>query len=1143
MKFIADLHVHSKFSRATAKNLDLENLYIAAQLKGITVVGTGDFTYPQWFSEICEKLEPAEEGLFKLKDEIAKVCDEQVPDSCRSLVRFILSTEISNIYKKNDKTRKNHNLVLVPDLEVAEKFSAKLDRIGNIKSDGRPILGLDARNLLEILLETSDRAFLIPAHIWTPWFSILGSKSGFNSIQECFEDLTPHIFAAETGLSSDPPMNWRVSDLDRLTLVSNSDAHSPMNLGREANLLNTRLSYSGIKSALESGDSDVFLSTFEFYPQEGKYHLDGHRNCKIRLNPRETMDYNGKCPVCGKALTLGVLYRVEELADRTRGLKPPTSPSYHSIIPLAEILSDILQVGVKSKKVQTNYHKALMQLGSEINILHTLETDKIGSAGIPLLEEAIRRMRQKEVDIIPGYDGEYGRIKIFNSDEREQLLGQKILFSVPRQNPATHRTLPVKTPSNKASLAEPGKLPQKKQLNLFNEHETLDIFSQLNQEQRRAVEYSGGPLLIVAGPGTGKTRTLTHRIAFLMMKKKVSGNRVLAVTFTNKAAQEMRERLKGLMGETQPLPLVATFHSFCYRILNEHTENPKDIIDDHQRSILIAEASAYVRKKGWRVSLKPRQILKHIIAAKQQILDSDEFEKMNAADSQKKIIADIYRTYQNMLAIQNLYDYEDLIFHVVRLFETDEKFCKKYQKQFQHIFVDEYQDLNQAQYRIIRALAPAKNSVKNLCVIGDPDQAIYGFRGSDVKFFNRFISDYPGTGVINLIRNYRSTKTILNASFQVIKNHRQYSSDERTYSQIDGTKTISIMELATDKTEALTIAGIIEQQIGGTGFHSVDTGKLIDANIAMSRSYSDFAVLYRTNEQHRVIEQVFERAGIPIQIASRENELNQKGLREIMSLLKAIEGCGGYLDYENVYRIVMPGIGKKTLGSFKDWCYRNQFTLQQGLLKAARFPVPGVKPSRQKMLNDFYRQLSQYKEDISGLPVADKLLYLEKNTKLFSILNSDVKIKEAFTRLVEAALNFGTDLSGFLAGIALHTDTDIYAQQAEKVSLMTMHAAKGLEFPVVFISGCEEDLIPFRRPNRGQADIQEERRLFYVAMTRAKDRLYLTRAKKRRIYGKLEEHDLSDFVADIENRLKQDDTPRLKKRKKKGSEQIQLKLF
>src|SRR5210317_1275786 len=298
MKFIADLHVHSKFSRATAKNLDLENLYIAAQLKGISVVGTGDFTYPQWFSEICEKLEPAEEGLFKLRDEIAKLCDEQVPNSCRSLVRFILSTEISNIYKKKDKTRKNHNLVLVPDLAVAEKFSAKLDSIGNIKSDGRPILGLDARNLLEILLETSDQAFLIPAHIWTPWFSMLGSKSGFNSIDECFEDLTPNIFAVETGLSSDPPMNWRVSGLDGLTLVSNSDAHSPLNLGREANLLNTDLTFEAIKSAIKSGDPGQFLGTVEFFPEEGKYHFDGHRTCNVRLHPQETMENKGKCPVC-----------------------------------------------------------------------------------------------------------------------------------------------------------------------------------------------------------------------------------------------------------------------------------------------------------------------------------------------------------------------------------------------------------------------------------------------------------------------------------------------------------------------------------------------------------------------------------------------------------------------------------------------------------------------------------------------------------------------------------------------------------------------------------------------------------------------------------------------------------------------------
>jgi uncharacterized protein (TIGR00375 family) len=1144
MKFITDLHVHSKFSRATAKNLDLENLYIAAQLKGITVIGTGDFTYPAWFSEISEKLEPAEDGLFRLKEEIAKACDEQVPVSCRTPVRFILSTEISNIYKKKDKTRKNHNLVMVPDLAVAEKFSAKLDRIGNIKSDGRPILGLDARNLLEILLETSNEAFLIPAHIWTPWFSVLGSKSGFNSIEECFEDLTCHIFAVETGLSSDPPMNWRVSDLDGLTLVSNSDAHSPLNLGREANLLNTPLSYDGVKSAIKGGDPEVFLGTFEFYPQEGKYHLDGHRNCEIRLNPRETSDYGGKCPVCGKALTLGVLNRVEELADRNQGLKLPSHPSYFSIIPLAEIISDILQVGVKSKKVQNHYQKALVQLGNEFDILHTLEIDTMDCAGIPLLGEAIRRMRQKEVEIEAGYDGEYGRIKIFKSHEREQLRGQKILFSIPQNNSAPQTALQSKTPLDRRSLTEPLKLSKKiPQLKLFRDIEAIDIFSQLNDEQRRAVEYPGGPLLIVAGPGTGKTLTLTHRIAYLMLKKKVSGDRVLAVTFTNKAAQELRARLKVLIGDTQPLPLVATFHSFCYQILNEQNKNPKDIIDDHHRGVLISEALAYTLKNGCRVSLKPKQILKNIIAAKQQILDPDEFEKMDAVDSQKKIISDIYRVYQNMLSIQNLYDYEDLIFHVVRQLETDDKFCNKYRQKYQHVFVDEYQDLNQAQYRIIKALAPAENTLKDLCVIGDPNQAIYGFRGSDVKYFNRFISDYPDTGVINLFRNYRSTKTILNASFQVIKNRRHLSSEVRTYSQIDGAKTISIMESSSDKTEAQTIAGFIEQQIGGTGYHSIDTGIAIDANNAFSRSYSDFAVLYRTNDQHRIIEQVFEQAGIPFQTASRDNVLNQKGLPEIISLLKAIENRGGYLDIEIVMRLLIPAFGKKALASFKKWCYQNRFNLPCGLRKAAQFPIPGLKPSRQQMLNEFSRLLSLHREKMSGLSVMEKLLYLEKNTKLSGILNSDVKNKEAFDHLVDVAIHYGSDIVGFLAGIALHTDTDLYAQQAEKVSLMTMHAAKGLEFPVVFITGCEENLIPFKRQNGEQGDFEEERRLFYVAMPRAKDRLYLARAKKRRVYGKLEDRVISPFVADIENRLKKDETPRSKKTKKKGSEQIQLRLF
>jgi uncharacterized protein (TIGR00375 family) len=789
MKFIADFHVHSKFSRATAKNLDLENLYIAAQIKGVTVVGTGDFTYPEWFSEIGDKLQAAEPGLFKLKDEHARICDKQVPPSCRAEVRFILSTEISNIYKKNDKTRKNHNLILVPDLAVAEKLNAKLDSIGNIKSDGRPILGLDARDLLEILLETSDEGYLIPAHIWTPWFSVLGSKSGFDSIEECFEDLTPNIFAVETGLSSDPPMNWRVSGLDGLTLVSNSDAHSPQNLGREANLLNTDLSFDGIKSAIKSGDADRFLGTFEFYPQEGKYHFDGHRNCKIRLHPKETMDCNGKCPVCGKELTIGVLYRVEELADRGQDQRPPNYHPYYNIVQLTDILAEIFKVGAKSKKVLKNYQTTINELGSEFTILHSLEPEVIDGAGIPLLGEAIRRMRNHEIEVQPGYDGEYGQVKIFRADERERLRGQKALFSVPAPPPIKSESVTNRVASFPKKLPlEPEKISKLPSGDTKYKPVSLNAIDQLNNEQRRAVEHSGGPLLIIAGPGTGKTRTLTHRIAHLIMKKGVSPQHILAVTFTNKAAQEMRARLNSLMGDTPALPLVATFHSFCFNILNEQKNKPSGIVDEDHRKAIISEAVKQVQAQGKKVSLKPQEIMNRIIAAKQQILTPDEFEKLNPEDSESNIISNIYRAYQQLLSIQGFCDFEDLLFNIVRLLESNSNQSRRYQKKFQHIFVDEYQDLNQAQYRIIRALVPDETSVKDLCVIGDPDQSIYGFRGSDVTYFKRFISDYPDAAVIRLNRNYRSTRTILSASFQVIQDHRLDSVDIRTYSQIDGVK-------------------------------------------------------------------------------------------------------------------------------------------------------------------------------------------------------------------------------------------------------------------------------------------------------------------------------------------------------------------
>jgi uncharacterized protein (TIGR00375 family) len=422
MEFIADLHIHSYLSRATAKNLNLEHLNLWAQLKGITAVGTGDFTHPQWFSELSQKLEPAEDGLFSLRPEHAAQTAEMVPTSCRGPVRFILSGEISSIYKKDGKTRKVHNVIFVPKLEVAEKLNRKLDRIGNIASDGRPILGLDCKRLLEIVLETSEDAFLIPAHIWTPWFSVLGSKSGFDSIEECFEDLTPQIFAAETGLSSDPAMNWRVSSLDGLTLVSNSDAHSPGNLGRESNLFDTELSYSAMRDALRSGDPKRFLGTLEYFAEEGKYHFDGHRKCEVRLSPLETMENKGRCPVCGKAVTIGVLYRVEELADRKAGEKPKTSHPYTSLLPLTDVLSEVFQVGPKSKKVVAEAYRVLIErLGPEFEILRRVPLEALEQYGPPLLAEAINRMRSKQVHIAPGYDGEFGIVSLFDEEERSHL--------------------------------------------------------------------------------------------------------------------------------------------------------------------------------------------------------------------------------------------------------------------------------------------------------------------------------------------------------------------------------------------------------------------------------------------------------------------------------------------------------------------------------------------------------------------------------------------------------------------------------------------------------------------------------------------------------------------------------------------------
>ena len=412
MLFYADLHIHSKYSRATSKSCNLEELALWAEKKGLGLISTGDFTHPAWFSEIREKLLPLGDGTFKLKDS-------------QSPVKFILSVEISTIYKKWDKTRKVHHVIFAPDRECAENFRQKLGAIGNIVSDGRPILGLDSRDLLEVALESGEGMELIPAHIWTPWFSVLGSKSGFDSIEECYGDLSGHIFAVETGLSSDPEMNWKVSKLDKYRLVSNSDAHSPSKLAREATVFDTNMDYYGIMNALKTGSG--YVGTVEFFPEEGKYHEDGHRKCNVCLTPEESKKLNNICPVCGKPLTIGVLNRVCELADRpfNSEYKPSTAGKVFSLVPLAEILSEIMQVGTASKSVTLEYDKLIHKFGSELSILQEVPVDEISKAS-PLLGEGILRLREGKVLKQAGYDGEYGVIRLFEKDE----LIQKKCFSI-----------------------------------------------------------------------------------------------------------------------------------------------------------------------------------------------------------------------------------------------------------------------------------------------------------------------------------------------------------------------------------------------------------------------------------------------------------------------------------------------------------------------------------------------------------------------------------------------------------------------------------------------------------------------------------------------------------------------------------------
>lgn len=426
MQHIVDLHIHSHHSRATSKHCDLEGLYRWGKLKGIHVIGTGDFTHPGWFAEIRESLESAEPGLWTLKKERAEAIDATLPAHIRvQPLRFVPTVEISTIYSKGGRVRKLHQLLVVPTLEAVSEINARLDRIGNLSADGRPILGLDSKELLKILLDVEPGGLFIPAHIWTPWFGMFGSKSGFDSLEEAYEELAPHIHAIETGLSSDPAMNARVADLDRVAIISNSDAHSPQKLGREATVINSDLSYEAIADAIRANDERL-VGTIEFFPQEGKYHSDGHRTCGVRFTPEQTKQHNGLCPKCGKSLVVGVDYRVEELASRPNDYVSSHPKQVEYIVPLPEIVAELKQVkSVSSVTVQQECQKIYDRLGNEFDVLRSVPTRHIRDAGFELLAEGIERMRKQEIFIESGYDGIFGTISVFKDVDDMKRAGRQ----------------------------------------------------------------------------------------------------------------------------------------------------------------------------------------------------------------------------------------------------------------------------------------------------------------------------------------------------------------------------------------------------------------------------------------------------------------------------------------------------------------------------------------------------------------------------------------------------------------------------------------------------------------------------------------------------------------------------------------------
>ena len=1082
MRYIADLHIHSPYSRATSPTSDPAGLAAWAQVKGIHVIGTGDFTHPAWFSQLSEELVPAEPGFFKLKNEavapaLPGVAAEATP------VRFLLSAEISSIYKRHGQVRKVHNILYVPDFASASRLNARLAAIGNIESDGRPILGLDSRDLLEILLEVAPDGFLVPAHIWTPWFSLFGSKSGFDSVEECFGDLARHVFALETGLSSDPEMNRRISALDRFALISNSDCHSPNKLGREANIFTTGFDYFSLREALKRPNDGGFAATIEFFPEEGKYHADGHRACQVCLEPQETRDLDTLCPACGKPLTVGVLHRVLELADRDTPLFPAGAPGVHSIIPLPELLGELIDAGPATKGVTALYGKCIARFGSEFNLLLTAPLDEIKGVS-PLLAEAVRRVRTGNVIRKPGFDGEFGVIRVFEEGERQRLAGQGDLFSAkaPRKKKALRAAdAPLLTGTAPAAPASVAAAPKKG-----------------NPEQEAAITANARRLLVTAGPGTGKTFTLVARLAHLLAKENVPAAHCAAITFTNRAAAEVRSRLDREMGPLAAGVFVGTFHRFCLDWLRKEAPDLA-VVGEEERQRLLKRLFPELDRAG-------RAALDTAIGEYSEQLASDDAE---APEPVQRYLAELAR--------RNGLDLGHVIPFVVQRLRQDDSFRSRLRDKVRVLLVDEFQDINASQYALVEIMAEGGA----VFAIGDPNQAIYGFRGSDLRFFFRFAA-HPACQSLHLTRNYRSAPEILAAATAVIDRNATKGAT-LLLPQVEAPGRLEWHEAATPAAEAERIARRIEQLVGGTSHHSLRTSQ---ASEEACRAFGDIAILCRLSRQIEPIREALAQHGIPVQLVGATPFYQKEPLRGATLLLQV---AGGWADAAEHLALFarQPGVGSATLERLD----------QELPLACADFFAAARKIELSTAAREAMARMRQQIEQITacarneGVGPAVRLAC--------SLLDLDQEEATA-KRFRELATLFGHDLAAFADHLRRHAQATAYEPRAETVALMTMHAAKGLEFPVVFLPGLEEGIIPCTLGNRA-CDPEEERRLFFVALTRARELACLGMATTRGLHGRNLDQRQSRFVSEIPPGLLTRVTSGQRQPAKPGA--TQMKLF